>query len=158
MIDQTTIKSSLWESASEAFETTIMLPIEEAGEPENEMGTSESLIGSITFTGNLQGVVNVYCHHNVGLKIAKSMLMAEEDETLDDSEVLDAIGEVVNLVIGGLKSRIQDSVKEFDISIPTVLKGKGIKTIGKATKESVEVFAKTGDGDLKISAVYCESK
>jgi len=158
MIDQTMIKSSLWESTSEAFETMIMLPIEETGAPENELDTSESLIGSITFTGNLQGAVNVYCHQDVGVKIAKSMLMAGENETLDESEILDAIGEIVNLVIGGLKSRIQDSVDDLDISIPTVLKGKNIRTVGKAAKTSVEIFAKTDGGNLKISAVYCESK
>ena len=158
MIDQATIKSSLWESASEAFETTVLLPIEEAGAPENELDVSQLLVGSITFTGNLQGAVNVHCHQDVGEKIAKSMLMAEEDETLDDSEVLDAIGEVVNLVIGGMKSRIQDTVGDLDISIPTVLKGKNIKTVGRAKKEFVEVFAKTDGGELKISAIYSEPK
>jgi len=158
MIDETTIKNSLWESASEAFETTIMLPIEEAGTPGNELDAEDSFVGSITFTGNLQGVVNVHCHQDVGVKIAKSMLMAEEDETLDDSEVLDAIGEVVNLVIGGLKSRIRDSVDDLDISVPTVMKGKSIKTVGKAANTSVDVFAKIDDGEFKISAVYRESK
>ncbi len=158
MIDQTTIKNSLWESASEAFETTVMLPIEQAGPPESQLDPSKSLVGSITFTGNLQGAINLHCHQDVGEKIAKSMLMAEDDETLDDSEILDAVGEVVNLVIGGMKSRIQDFVGDLDISIPTVLKGKNIKTVGKATKEFVEVFAQTDGGELKISAIYCEPK
>jgi chemotaxis protein CheX len=156
MIEQAKIKNSLLESASEAFETTVMLPIEEAAAPENELDASQLFVGSITFTGRLQGAVNIHCHQDVGVKIAKSMLMAEEDETLDDSEVVDAIGEVVNLVIGGMKSRIQDTVGDLDISIPTVLKGKNIKTVGRATKEFVEVFAKTDGGELKISAIYSE--
>ena len=54
------------------------------------------------------------------------MLCAEE--TPAEAEVIDAMGEIANLVMGGVKTRLLNEVKEIQISIPSVVQGRQLRT------------------------------
>ena len=57
MVETVTLDEALWESAKEAFETMIMLPIERIDNGIQEIETSKSVFSSITFTGPIKGAV-----------------------------------------------------------------------------------------------------
>ena len=60
------------------------------------------------------------------------MLMMSPEDEITTEDIFDAAGEVANLVLGGLKSRIADSVGDIDLSIPMVIEGREIvPSIGK---------------------------
>lgn len=155
MADQTALKNHLWDGAVEAFETMISLPIEPQTD-QTSFNETQSFIGSITFTGPLEGALLVQCEAKSAQKIAKSMLMMEDEEEIDDAEINDALGEVVNLVLGGFKSRIADSIGDIDISVPTVIKGKKVKPSVGAASEKIEAFGKGDDCQVKFEVVYKE--
>ena len=52
-----------------------------------------------------------------------NMLAMEPDAELGEEEISDAFGEVANMVMGSVKSRILPAVGDLDVSIPTVIKG-----------------------------------
>lgn len=81
MIDQSSIKDFIWESAAEAFETMIFLPIKKSDDEDVQIDEEESLICTITFTGSLQGSLSAQCSAKTAKKTAKAMLMLEADET-----------------------------------------------------------------------------
>ena len=157
MTDQAKLKDSLWKSASEAFETMVMLPIQQVPKQVESMDESTSMIGSITFTGKLEGALLIQCSDSGAQKIAKSMLMAEEDEQLEEAEVKDALGEVANLVLGGFKSRIAESVGTIDLSVPTVVKGQKLRLVGKAN-EKIELAGTANGLELAITAAYSKAE
>ncbi|MBA7705762.1 hypothetical protein ES703_114601 [subsurface metagenome] len=106
MVDQASIKNFMWESIKETFETMISLPIEKTDEEGNKLDPSASLICTITFTGPLQGVFGVQCCTKGAEKIAKAMLMAGPDDPISEAEICDALGEVTNILIGGIKGKM----------------------------------------------------
>lgn len=158
MTDVITLETPLWEGAKEAFETMIMLPIELADENDCVCDNVESTIGSITFSGDMQGALILKCTSASAEKIAKNMLMMEPDEQVEKSEIHDAFGEVVNLVLGGFKSRIADTIGNIDISVPMVIEGMQM-TPGKGAGDNISFVYAKGDGcAIKFIVVYKNSK
>lgn len=149
--DEKMLLESLWEGASESFQTMIMLPLERV---EGHKDDSIGLIGSITFMGALQGALLVKCSIESATKIAKSMLMMGDDEEISQEEVEDALGEVVNLVLGGFKSRIAESLGEIQISVPMVMQGKEVNPVVGTEGKKVSIAANSDGCELNLTVVY----
>jgi CheY-specific phosphatase CheX len=66
------------------------------------------------------------------------MLAMEPDAELGEEEITDAIGEVTNMIMGSLKSRIANVANSIDVSIPTVTRG-------------IELHNSLGDGANTVS-------
>jgi chemotaxis protein CheX len=147
-IDNSLLEKGLWESAEEAFSTMVNLPI-----GRSEHTEAANLVGSITFTGPVKGAIYVECAPGAGEKIARSMLMMEESDPLEESAVKDAIGEVTNLVAGGFKARMMDSIGAIDISVPTVISGKTILPVPGAKGQVIKICASVGDLPVRLVAV-----
>jgi chemotaxis protein CheX len=148
------IKDSIWKSASETFATMIFLPIEKVDDTEDAGDASSSLICTITFTGSLQGVFAIRCSAVTAEKITRAMLMSEPDDVLEEADICDALGEVTNMVIGGFKANIADTLGEIQISIPSVVQGLEIRpAMGKQTSEE-HVCAKADGEAMKMSVVF----
>ncbi len=55
------------------------------------------------------------------------MLCMDDGSALSDSEITDAIGEIANMIMGGIKTRVQHEVANIEISIPTVVLGRQMR-------------------------------
>ncbi len=151
MIETVTLEEALWQSAKESFETMIMLPIERSENVEQEIETSKSIVSSIAYTGSIKGAVTIICDSQSADKVARSMLMMTPEDELATEDIHDAIGEVTNLVIGGLKSRIAESVGQVEVSIPVVMEGKEVVPAIGSNGNMAQIVAQ-GDG-CKITFV-----
>lgn len=159
MIEPASLQGHLWDSATEAFETTVMLTINQARELLKDYETTESIIGSISFKGPLEGALTVKCDAKSAEKVAKSMMMLEEEDPIELEEIEDAIGEVVNLVLGGVKARIMDHIGEIDISVPTVITGTKLEPRVRQGASKVSVAANSDDNcELEMSIIFREGK
>jgi len=87
------------------------------GDPQTKFEIS----GIIGLSGKAVGTVVVALSESVALKAASAMLMDEYTEINDD--VVDAVGEMANIVAGAAKAELA----EFDmsVSLPNVITGKG---------------------------------
>jgi chemotaxis protein CheX len=45
-----------------------------------------------------------------------------------DDEVLDAVGELTNMIVGSVKNGLEDRLGAMQLSVPTVVYGKNIRT------------------------------
>lgn len=79
------------------------------------------IISSIGFTGGLEGNCSASFPESSACQLVGKMLGQEIDEFSID--VMDGIGEIVNMIIGGVKLRMEDPKFSFEISIPTCVKG-----------------------------------
>ncbi len=148
VIDNSLLEKGLWESAEEAFSTMVNLPI-----IRSEHTDTANMVGSISFTGPVKGVIYVECAPGAGEKIARSMLMMEESDPLEVSAVKDAIGEVTNLVAGGFKARIMETLGTIDISVPTVISGKAVFPSPRLNGLLVKITASAGQLPIRLAAV-----
>ena len=140
MANEISISDVLLESAEEAFETMIFMSLEDASDLETEL-EEDTLTGSIMFKGALSGSMAIHCSMTCAKAIATNMLAMDLIEEVSGEVVFDAIGEVVNLVMGCIKTRMHDSVGDLSVSIPSVVHGFEFKQgLGDETTEiSVKV-------------------
>ena len=85
-----------------------------AGEPLHEIS------GIIGLSGNAVGLVVVSFSHDVALKAASAMLMVEFTDV--NSDVIDAVGEIANMVAGAAKAELETF--DMSVSLPSVITGK----------------------------------
>jgi len=72
----------------------------------------------VEFSGPATGAVVLRCTPEAAADIARGLLMLGEGETVELSEVRDALGECANMVTGALKTRALDPHGEFRLSVP----------------------------------------
>ena len=127
MINQVCLNSVLLESAKEVFETMIFMDLDECLDSEQNI-ENDNLLSSITFKGDVNGCLTIRCGYNCAKSIGTNMLGMEPDDEISTEEIYDALGEVANMVMGSVKTRIQDDIGDINVSIPMVMSGKEIQT------------------------------
>jgi CheY-specific phosphatase CheX len=132
------LKDTLLDSAKEIFESMIFMTVEdvEAARPSD---TDAMLLATITFTGTLEGGLSICCPLASARAIASSMLCLDSPEELGQGDTIDAIGEVANLLMGAVKTRIQDDVPNLSISIPSVVEGRQLANRLSDGTEKIDV-------------------
>lgn len=132
------VKDTLLDSAKEIFESMIFMTVEQSdsAKPSN---TDAMLLATITFTGTLEGGLSICCSLTSAQAIAASMLCLDSPDELGQDDTVDAIGEVANLLMGAVKTRVQDDVPNLAISIPSVVEGRQLSNRLSDGTEKVEV-------------------
>ena len=116
------------ESTESVFSTMLGLEVK-AGEPRiahGNMGPSFGVAALVGLAGPWIGNGSVDCSATLACRIAGAMLASEYDSINDD--VLDAMGEVANMIIGNIKTSAEAMVGPLDLSIPTVVYGRNFTT------------------------------
>lgn len=65
--------------------------------------------------------------------LVRAFLQLEEDEELEDQDVADALGEMANVLAGGVKVRLEDG--SLNLGLPVVLRG--VRDMPKTAKTKV---------------------
>ncbi len=104
------------------FETMIMLDLKFVDASLTAGTFFKSEVASfVSFMGKYHGLVGVFCTRKFATQIASSMLMSEFQEFT--AEIIDAIGEVSNMIAGNVKTKITADYGEMMLSIPMVIIG-----------------------------------
>lgn len=117
------IVAALSSAADEVFLTMLSLNVQ-PGAHRIETRPPTRMDGVISFVGiagPLSGIGSISCSVPSACRIASRMLMTELT-TIDD-EVLDAVGEITNMVIGAFKQHLEATVGPLSMGIPTVIYG-----------------------------------
>jgi len=148
------IATSIRHAVNEAFSTMLSATIEpgevldpsaapEASLPE----PNEGVVSFIGLAGSWQGTGTIMCSASVACRICSQMLMTDSKSV--DEEVLDAIAELTNIVIGSVKNDLEQQLGPLGLSIPSVIFGRNFKTKNAAHAEWViERFRWEGENFL----------
>ena len=88
-----------------------------------EGGTVVAFVG---LTGPWNGSGSLSCSGNLARRLSSRMLLS--DCPAVDVEVLDAFGEIANMIIGNVKEGIEHELGALAMSTPTVIYGLGLRT------------------------------
>ena len=159
MIEQVCVNKVLIESAKEVFETMVFMDLTEATEPDQSNVEGWALLGTITFKGSLEGSLAICCNIPCAQAIAMNMLGIDTNEELTEDDTCDAIGEIANMVMGGVKSRLLENVGNPEISIPSVISGHELRNnLGKGT-EKISIKVNIEDEYVaELQMLYRESE
>ncbi len=118
------IINAVCESTLEVFSTMVPMDIKQ-GEVFTEVAATpcfDGVISVVGFSGEWVGTGGIACSADFACKVAGALLMSEM--TAINDEVLDAVGEVANMIVGSFKTRMEDHLGPMGLSIPTVIYGR----------------------------------
>ncbi len=109
-------------SLANAFQTMLCCEVRRGGlSLGSTAGPRYEISGIIGLSGRAVGTVVVSFSRNVALKAASAMLLTEATQI--NADVIDAVGELANMVAGGAKAELEEY--QLSISLPSVVTGAG---------------------------------
>ena len=102
-----------------------------AGKASIERGVPEPSDGVVAFigiAGTWAGTGSVSCSAKLACRLCGLMLMTEAPAV--NEEVLDAVGELTNMIIGNVKTDLEGRLGQLCLSSPTAIIGRSFKTKG----------------------------
>jgi len=120
--------AAIREATHQVFNTMIGVKLrdrEPVCETESAMH-SEGVVALIGVAGDWAGTGAFRCSAEMARKISSLLLMQEFPAV--DQEVLDAIGEVMNMILGNVKTAMEEGLGPMGLSIPTVIYGRNFTT------------------------------
>ena len=153
-----TIVESLIRSAGDVFST--MLGGELSGaEVTVDATASEPNDGVVSFigiAGSWAGTGSLACSPSMARRICAALLMTEAPAVNED--VLDAVAELTNMIIGSVKTDLESQLGPLGLSIPTVVFGRNFKTRSAGTNEWIHVSFLWDEDPLLIKMCLAPSE
>jgi chemotaxis protein CheX len=145
---ETLITNSIRHAVMEVFSTMLVGEIE-AGKVTVEQGSPETNDGVVSFiglAGTWTGTGSITCSPIAACRVAAQMLMAEYPSV--NEEVLDAVAELTNMIIGNVKTDLERHLGPLGLSIPTVVFGKNFRSKSGGAEWIVHPFNWEGEALL----------
>jgi len=127
-VQRSEIVSAVTRSVQEVFATMLGLRIE-PGEPWEEPAVPSGFNGVVALVGVAgawTGSGRISCSSGFACHVASALLNTPYDAVSED--VLDAVAEVANMVMGNVKTIFEERLGQLGLSIPTVVFGRNYQT------------------------------
>jgi len=145
------------ETTAEVFSTMLAMSVTETSSSveTGNTTTNAGLMAVVGMSGAVSGSGCLCVSGALACRIASRFLMAEIEEINDD--VLDAISELCNMIVGNLKTSLEDQYGPMGLSLPTVVYGKDYRTRNSSLCERINFsFLYQEDGlREEIKIVVC---
>jgi len=141
------------DATQEIFETMIMVEAK-AGKPLDKPVTSfeKGMTSMVGFAGFRQGMLAIHTPENVALDITTLFLGLEVDKI--DEDVIDALGELANMVAGSIKPLIAKDGVDVELSLPSVIHGSEYSMTTLADSETIVVPFSLNAGDFLVELAF----
>jgi chemotaxis protein CheX len=124
-------------STLDVFETMLFVPVgAETALSEKKTDFVTSVSGLIGLSGECRGMLAIHCPDRAAIKMTEALL-GEPCVSIDD--VKDTIGEMINMIAGGFKSRALELPLVLDISVPSICAGTCYSISGLAQADWVMI-------------------
>jgi chemotaxis protein CheX len=94
---------------------------------------SSGVVSLIGLAGSWVGSGSLACSAGFAAKIASALLMTPYEAI--DEDVLDAVAEVTNMIIGNVKTALENRLGAMGLSTPTVIYGRNFQTRSTGNQE-----------------------
>ena len=129
-----------------------MLSMEVAMEPPMPLADEGQgqIVGSVGFVGKATGIIYL----NAGVHFAKvitSRMLGIPEAEIDEGEMVsDAFGELCNMVVGRVKSRLCDKGWSCTLTIPSIVRGQRMTVENSPQVEKKIIGFRSGDYHLLV--------
>jgi chemotaxis protein CheX len=157
MIDEKTIIEFMTTSTADVFST--MLGTEVSSESpytdHNAPTVADGVLAFVGMAGPWAGTGVIACSAAFACRISNQLLMS--DSTSVNEEVLDAVGEVANMIVGNFKTMIEEHLGPMGLSIPTVIYGRNFTSRSLGTSSWTVLPFRCGDETVTIRCCLAPS-
>lgn len=146
------IYTTIVDSIRDAFETMLMVDVSfiEHESIQELSGTGRVICTIGLGAEDLQSNLNLFFSRS-SAKYVVGVMMGDED--IEDSMVEDGVGELANLIAGGIKLRLAEEDLVLNISLPTVISAENAN-ISTASATTLYPFSFTIDNDYLVEGVF----
>jgi chemotaxis protein CheX len=158
MIDQAELVGQITTSATDVFTTMLAMDVA-AQDPFTErdgLKTSDGVLALIGIAGEWVGTAVFHCSPAMARRIYVQFLCPDEEPEMVTDEVLDAVAEVTNMIVGNVKNWLEERLGSLGMSIPTVVFGRNFVTRSAGSGDWV-VVPFLCDGEM-VSVKVCLTK
>src|SRR5579872_6767356 len=158
MIDNHQIAEYVRASTAEVFATMLGLEIEPAPEhvDATDPAVSDGVLTFIGLAGPWTGAGTISCSAEFACQLCAQFLMVEAPSV--NEEVLDAMGELTNMIIGNFKTMIEEHLGPLCLSIPTVIYGRNFTSRSTGHNAWIVLPFRCNDQMLEIRVCLAPSK
>lgn len=149
------------DTTREVFSTMAAMEIESKGVIEidgstdcKDITTCMDITGILGFSGGRKGCILVSLPESCALGAVGGMLGIEFDEI--DSDVRDGVSELVNMIAGGAKTKLQSKGISFELSIPNTVVGQSHQITAPASTKRTRLEFGSPAGDFFIEVYLKE--
>ncbi len=105
------------------FDTMLNMPMTGVPMDGNSFGGQLQIASSVGFTGKVTGVIYLYTTAEFAGRITSGLLGLSGPDAQREDYVNDAMGEIANMVVGNVKSRLTDAGYACVMTIPSIVRG-----------------------------------
>lgn len=121
-------------STEEIFSSMVFMPISTTAPLAKGAEVIDCHVSAmIGLSGDISCMLAIHCPGTVGMAITSEMLGMEVEKVTDD--VKDTLGEIANMIAGGLKEAFSAENIDLELSIPTTVTGKSY-TVSSPTRSN----------------------
>jgi chemotaxis protein CheX len=134
-LSQEELVEAIRAATDEVFTTMLNLTVApgETFVEKEEPVPSSGVVSLIGLAGSWVGTGSLACSAGCAAKIASALLMAPYSAI--DEDVLDAVAEVTNMIIGNVKTTLESRLGAMGLSTPTVIYGRNFQTRSSGNQE-----------------------
>ena len=149
-VTESDIAEMIRSATIEVFSTMLGMDAE-AGETHSGQtagGPQAGVVALLGLAGDWVGSGSLSCDPPFACKMASQLLMSEYGAV--NEEVLDAVAEVANMIIGNIKTLLEAKLGPMGLSIPTVIYGRNFETHSVGNRDWVIVPFTSGSENMNI--------
>jgi chemotaxis protein CheX len=144
-LDPEKIVKAVQAATEEVFTTMLGMEVR-AGDPyveTNAPGPTDGVVSLVGLAGSWSGSGSIHCSASFACKLCSQFLMTDFQSV--DEEVLDAVAELANMIIGNFKNIAEADLGPLMLSIPTVVFGRNFTTRNLGKHEWTVIPFQCGD-------------
>ena len=144
------IVQAVQSATAEVFSTMLGVEVETAPVQTDRSNPSvvEGVMAFVGIAGPWVGSGVISCTASFACRICELFLMTEASAV--NEEVLDAVGELANMIIGNFKTTAESMVGSLGLSVPTVIYGKNFTSKSLGNKDWLVLPFKCGDDTFEV--------
>lgn len=157
MLDQELVIQAIRTATQEVFETMLGAPVDL--DQNAKCDPDSGMMALVGLTGNWSGAGTLACSPALGNQVAQTMFMSEPsaDPGAINDEVLDAVAELTNMVVGNIKNALEHELGPMAISIPSVIYGRNFHFKSLTGKMIAAVSFRWNSEPLELKVVLAPS-
>jgi len=157
MLDQDLVGRAIRTATEEVFSTMLgaVIDFDESAKSDPDSG----MMALVGLTGSWSGAGTLLCSPTLGNRAAAAMFMSESsgDPAAINDEVLDAVAELTNMVVGNIKNTLEAHLGPMAISIPSVIYGRNFHFRSLTGKIIASVAFRWNSEPLEVKIVLAPS-
>lgn len=120
-------KNSLTRAITQVFRDILDIELTTFSEENSLPDKNNQLIGSVGFTGDIQGLICLFLSYTSAQKLTSNMFDLEFDEVTHDL-INDAVGEITNIIAGSVTQQLPHKISHQTVlTIPSITRGEDLK-------------------------------